>query len=120
MVLGDLVTAARYGFPITVIVFNNGTLQMEQDKMMLQHLRPFETDITNPNFVQIAESSGWTGRQAQTLGELRIALQAAKSSAKPCLIDVHVRSDIKPPSTGTWQLPPLRHREPVFGSRVLL
>ncbi|MCU6339397.1 hypothetical protein KW823_23045, partial [Enterobacter quasiroggenkampii] len=74
--------------PITVIVFNNGTLQMEQDKMMMKHLRPFGTDISNPNFVQIAEASGWVAKRAKTNDELRIALDEAKSTSKPYLIDV--------------------------------
>jgi pyruvate oxidase len=88
MVQADLITAACYGLPITVIVFNNGTLQMEQDKMMMKHLRPFGTDISNPNFVQIAEASGWVAKRAETTDELRIALDEAKSTSKPYLIDV--------------------------------
>jgi len=88
MVQADLITAARYGFPITVIIFNNGTLQMEQDKMRMKHLSPFETDISNPDFVQIAEASGWAATRVETNDELRIALNEAKSSLKPCLIDV--------------------------------
>ncbi|WP_159888438.1 thiamine pyrophosphate-binding protein [Paenibacillus puerhi] len=88
MVQADLITAARYGLPISVIVFNNGTLQMEQDKMMMKHRRPFETDISNPKFVQIAEASGWAAKRAETNDELRIALDEAKSASKPYLIDV--------------------------------
>ncbi|XEC97405.1 thiamine pyrophosphate-binding protein [Paenibacillus tarimensis] len=88
MVQADLITASRYGIPITVVVFNNGTLQMERDKMTMKNLRPFETDISNPNFVQIAEASGWTARRADTHDQLRAALNEAKTFSKPCLIDV--------------------------------
>ncbi|SDD49266.1 pyruvate oxidase [Paenibacillus sp. UNCCL117] len=88
MVQADLITAARYGLPVTVIVFNNGALQMEQDKLTMKHRRPFETDISNPNFVQIAEASGWAAKRAETNDELRIALDEAKSATKPYLIDV--------------------------------
>jgi acetolactate synthase-1/2/3 large subunit len=28
---------------------------------------------------------------------------------------VHVDSDVRPPSTGTWQLPPIPYKEPAFG-----
>jgi acetolactate synthase-1/2/3 large subunit len=35
---------------------------------------------------------------------------------KPCLIDVHVDADICPPATGAWALPPIPHKEPVFGA----
>jgi acetolactate synthase-1/2/3 large subunit len=36
---------------------------------------------------------------------------------KPFLLDVHVDAEVKPPSTGTWQLPPTPYREPAFGKR---
>ncbi|MGZ9584299.1 thiamine pyrophosphate-binding protein [Paenibacillus marinisediminis] len=88
MVQADLTTASRYGLPIIVIIFNNGTLQMEQDKMAMKHLRPFETDISNPNFVQIAEASGWIAKRAETNDQLRTTLNEAKSSSRPYLIDV--------------------------------
>jgi pyruvate dehydrogenase (quinone)/pyruvate oxidase len=88
MVQADLITAARYALPITVVVFNNGTLQMEQDNMVLQNLHPFGVDISNPDFLQIAQASGWAANRPETLEQLHAALQTAKSSAKPFLIDV--------------------------------
>ncbi|MEF2968431.1 thiamine pyrophosphate-binding protein [Paenibacillus sp. M1] len=88
MVQADLITAARYGFPITVVVFNNGTLQMEQDKMMMKRLSTFGPEISNPNFVQIAEASGWVAKRAKSIDELRTALEEAKLISKPYLIDV--------------------------------
>jgi acetolactate synthase-1/2/3 large subunit len=36
---------------------------------------------------------------------------------KPFLLDVHVDAEVRPPSTGAWQLPPTPHKEPVFGQR---
>ena len=35
------------------------------------------------------------------------------------LVDVHVDAEVRPPSTGTWELPPTPHKEPVFGKRWL-
>jgi acetolactate synthase-1/2/3 large subunit len=32
---------------------------------------------------------------------------------------VHVDAEVRPPATGTWQLPPTPHREPAFGRRWL-
>lgn len=43
------------------------------------------------------------------------ALEHAIASNKPFLLDVHVDANIRPPATGTWQLPPLAPKEPVFG-----
>ncbi len=43
------------------------------------------------------------------------ALEHAVRSEKPWVLDVHVDPDIRPPATGTWALPPIPHKEPVFG-----
>jgi acetolactate synthase-1/2/3 large subunit len=33
------------------------------------------------------------------------------------LLDVHADAEVRPPATGTWQLPPTPHKEPAFGKR---
>ena len=43
------------------------------------------------------------------------ALEHAVKANKPFLLDVHVDADVRPPATGTWELPPTPHKEPVFG-----
>jgi acetolactate synthase-1/2/3 large subunit len=45
------------------------------------------------------------------------ALEHAVKLGKPCLIDVHVDANIRPPGTGAWALPPIPHAEPVFGRK---
>jgi acetolactate synthase-1/2/3 large subunit len=40
-------------------------------------------------------------------------------SGKPWLIDAHVDAEVRPPATGTWQLPPTPYREPTFGAAYL-
>jgi acetolactate synthase-1/2/3 large subunit len=35
------------------------------------------------------------------------------------LIDVHVDAEVRPPATGTWQLPPTPFGEPAFGGPFL-
>ena len=45
------------------------------------------------------------------------ALEHAVKANKPCLLDVHVDAEVRPPATGTWQLPPTPYKEPVFGKR---
>ena len=42
-------------------------------------------------------------------------LEHAVAANKPFLIDVHVDANVRPPATGTWALPPIPHKEPVFG-----
>lgn len=51
MTLADLLTGTRYKTGLTVVLFNNGTLQMERDKMMKSGYHQIGSDLTNPDFV---------------------------------------------------------------------
>lgn len=88
MVLADLLTAKRYGIAITVIVFNNGTLQMEQDKMIMKGLLPEGTQLTNPDFAKVAEACGWDAFRIHSTDQLEAVLQQSRNSANPVLLDV--------------------------------
>lgn len=87
MVLADLLTAKRYGLRITVIVFNNGALQMEKDKMLMTGLHPEGTSLTNPDFAKVAEACGWVAYPVAAQQQLNEALKQAKSASSPVLID---------------------------------
>lgn len=89
MVLADLLTASRYGLPITVIVFNNGTLQMERDKMILQGLKPEGTALTNPDFAKVAEACGWNAYRIENADQLEKALKQSHTDTKPVLLNVY-------------------------------
>jgi acetolactate synthase-1/2/3 large subunit len=51
--------------------------------------------------------------------DFKAALETAVASGKPWLIDAHVDAEVRPPATGTWQLPPTPYREPNFGGAYL-
>jgi pyruvate dehydrogenase (quinone)/pyruvate oxidase len=88
MVLADLLTAARYGLPLTVIVFNNGTLQMERDKMIMMGLAPEGTKLANPDFTKVAEACGWNAYRIENDEQLKDALIQAQTSKRAVLLDV--------------------------------
>ncbi|MFD0710925.1 thiamine pyrophosphate-binding protein [Paenibacillus sp. GCM10027626] len=88
MVMAELLTAVKYGLPITVIVFNNGTLQMEQDKMDMKGLQPEGTNLANPDFAKVAEACGWSSQRIETAEQLEAALKRSLSGNKPALLDV--------------------------------
>ncbi|MGG1516989.1 thiamine pyrophosphate-binding protein [Paenibacillus oryzisoli] len=88
MVMADLLTAARYGLAICIIVFRNDSLQMEKDKMVEQGLRLKGTEITNPNFAEIAEACGWHARRITTPEQLEDALSQIRSISHPLLLEV--------------------------------
>lgn len=88
MVLADLLTAARYQLAITVIVFRNGGLQMEREKMRLKGLQLEGVEIMNPDFVKLAEACGWKAYRAENEEQLQLALRQSRSSGTPVLLDV--------------------------------
>lgn len=90
MVMADLLTAVRYGLPIVVVVFNNGTLQMERNKMEAKGLIPEATEIRNPDFVKLAEACGWQGYRVISEEKLDDLLQVALNSVQPVLLDVPI------------------------------
>ncbi|WP_261300633.1 thiamine pyrophosphate-binding protein [Paenibacillus andongensis] len=90
MVMADLITAIRYNLPITVVVFNNGTLQMERDKMFIKGLQPEGTELTNPDFAMVAEACGWHAYRVNNNEHLNEALKQSRTSGKPVLLDVSI------------------------------
>lgn len=71
----------------------------------------------NPDFAAMARSFGALGITVTHSDQFADALRTAIESGKPCVIDVHVDANIRPPSTGAWALPPIPHTEPLFGKR---
>lgn len=69
----------------------------------------------NPDFAAWARACGADGVTVTRPGDLGDAVRQAIRNRRPCVIDVHVDAEVRPPATGTWQLPPIPYREPVFG-----
>ncbi len=69
----------------------------------------------NPDFAAWARACGADGMTVTRSEDLRGAVELAVRNRRPCVIDVHIDSEVRPPSTGTWQLPPIPYKEPVFG-----
>jgi TPP-dependent trihydroxycyclohexane-1,2-dione (THcHDO) dehydratase len=65
-----------------------------------------------------ARAHGVVGHTITRIGDFAPALEAAIASDKPAVLDVHVDAEVRPPATGAWALPPLPHKEPVFGRRL--
>jgi acetolactate synthase-1/2/3 large subunit len=69
----------------------------------------------NPDFAAWARACGADGVTITKSEDLAGALQQAIRNKRPCVLDVHVDAEVRPPSTGTWQLPPTPFKEPAFG-----
>ncbi|MGB3287837.1 MAG: thiamine pyrophosphate-binding protein [Burkholderiaceae bacterium] len=119
-----LCTAVEYNLPVVWIVWNNFAWGAIRDLQYgLFDGREIGTafyngktgESYNPDFAAWARACGADGMTVTRPQELRGAIEMALKNRRPCVIDVHVDANIRPPSTGTWQLPPLASPEPLFG-----
>nr|WP_245841317.1 thiamine pyrophosphate-binding protein [Paraburkholderia ribeironis] len=119
-----LCTAVEYNLPCAWIVWNNfawgairdlqyGLFDGREIGTAFYHGESGES--YNPDFAAWARACGADGTTVTRPQDLRGAVEQALKNRRPCVIDVHVDANIRPPSTGTWQLPPIPHKEPVFG-----
>jgi pyruvate oxidase len=96
MVLADLLTAVRYRIKITVVVFSNGYLQMERDKMIVGGHLQKGIFVTNPDFNKLAEACGWDGFKVKEDEMLEGVLHNALSSNRPALVEVMTAPVVHP------------------------
>lgn len=84
----ELATAVQYNTNIVAIVFNNDAFYnvkaMQRD---VHDGRVHATDLTNPDFVKMAESFGAQGLRANSPDELRTALATGFEYEGPTVID---------------------------------
>lgn len=119
-----LCTAVEYDIPAIWVVWNNYAWGAIRD---LQHGqfggREIGTSFTqgangapyNPDFAALARAHGVDAAKVSRSDDFRDVLSQAVASNKPWLIDLEVDAEVKPPSTGSWQLPPLKAPEPALG-----
>jgi acetolactate synthase-1/2/3 large subunit len=120
-----LCTAVEYDIPAIWIVWNNYAWGAIRDlqrgpfrgrEIGTSFVRGENREPYNPDFAAVARAHGVEGRKVSRSDDFRDALAEAVRSGRPWLIDVEVDGNVRPPSVGTWELPPLPHPEPVFGA----
>ncbi|GGE36848.1 thiamine pyrophosphate-binding protein [Actibacterium pelagium] len=124
MVPHVLCTAVEYNLPVVWVVWNNfawgairdlqyGYFQGREYGTAFYHGKNKEP--YNPDFAAWARASGVDGYTVTRSEDFGQALETAIANRRPALIDVHVDADVRPPATGSWELPPLQPKEPVYG-----
>lgn len=119
-----LCTAVEYNLPVVWIVWNNfawgairdlqyGLFEGREIGTAFYHGETGEK--YNPDFAAWARACGADGYTVTRPQELAAAVEMALKNKRPCVIDVHVDAEVRPPSTGTWQLPPTPYKEPAYG-----
>ncbi|MFZ7103711.1 MAG: thiamine pyrophosphate-binding protein [Peptococcaceae bacterium] len=94
MVMGELVTAAELGLNVKVIVFNNKSLSMERNRMIVTGISQTGTNLDNPDFKKVAEACGWEAYQVEDVSVLDDTVAQAFASNRPALLDVTVSTPI--------------------------
>jgi acetolactate synthase-1/2/3 large subunit len=120
-----VMTAVEYDLPCVWVVWNNFAWAAIRDIQIgmfggREHGTAFyrgqdQKKPYNPDFAAWARACGADGVTVTKSEDLRGALEQAIKNNRPCVLDVHVDDKVKPPSTGTWQLPPTPYKEPLFG-----
>jgi acetolactate synthase-1/2/3 large subunit len=120
-------TAVEYNLPCVWIVWNNFAWSAIRDiQVGLFGGREIGTafykgpqgpggERYNPDFAAWARACGADGITVTRSEDLGDAVALAVRNRRPCVIDVHIDAEVRPPSTGTWQLPPTPFKEPLFG-----
>jgi acetolactate synthase-1/2/3 large subunit len=126
MVPHVLCTAVEYNIPAVWVVWNNFAWAAIRD-LQYGYFDGREIGTAfyhgpdgkpyNPDFAAWARAAGAQGMTVTRSQDFKGALEQAVRLGQPCVIDVHVDANIRPPSTGAWQLPPLPYKEPVFGAK---
>jgi pyruvate dehydrogenase (quinone) len=100
MLLGDLLTLRQLALPVKVVIFNNGSLGFVELEMKAAGLVSYATDLVDPDFAKLAESTGILGIQITRPEELRSGLARALAHDGPALVDVLVnRQELAMPPT---------------------
>lgn len=92
MTVQELATIAHHRLPVVVLVVDNrsyGTIRTHQERRYPG--RPIATDLTNPDFVQMARSFGMWSQRTTSAADTLSALHHAVSSRVPSL--VHLVTD---------------------------
>lgn len=89
--LQELSTAKRYGLPLVTIVFNDGFYgNVRRIQKNRYGARYFASDLTNPDYQDLARAFGISSSRVHTPEELAPVLASALGSREPMLIEVPV------------------------------
>jgi acetolactate synthase-1/2/3 large subunit len=119
-----LCTAVEYELPVVWVIWNNFAWAAIRDiqyglfdgrEIGTAFYKGASGERYNPDFAAWARACGADGITVTRSQDLGSAVQAAVRNRRPCVIDVHVDAEVRPPSTGTWQLPPIPFKEPAYG-----
>jgi pyruvate dehydrogenase (quinone)/pyruvate oxidase len=97
MLMGEFLTAARYGLPVKVVVCNNGELGQILWEQMVLGYPEYGVRFERPgDFAPWAQACGGLGIRTEKPAEVEGAVEEALAFPGPALVDVVVNPDEPP------------------------
>jgi acetolactate synthase-1/2/3 large subunit len=87
----ELATAVQYELPILVLLVNNGmyaTIRMHQERQFPG--RVVGTDLSNPDFVELARAYGAHGERVERTQQFEGAFERSLASGRPAVVELVV------------------------------
>lgn len=110
MAMQDWITVANRNLPVKLLVLNNASLGLVKLEMEVAGIVPQDEvlAVNAPDFAAYSRWCGGDGVRVEHAADVRAAVEQAKSSTKPFLIDARV-------SSGELSLPPKIQSEQAAG-----
>ncbi|MCO7125664.1 pyruvate oxidase [Sporolactobacillus shoreicorticis] len=96
MVMQDFVTAVHYKLPIIVVILNNKQLAFIKYEQQSAGQLKYAVDFGDIDYAKFAEACGGKGFRVEKYDDLQPALEQAKASNVPVILDVVVDVDAAP------------------------
>lgn len=115
-------TAVEYGLPVIWVVWNNCGYVSIRDLQKGFLGREYKTrfrheptgELHSVDFAAMARSMGADGMRVERMSDLAPALEAARRSGRPTVLDVQVSADALRMTAASWDMPPLAGPAPNF------
>jgi acetolactate synthase I/II/III large subunit len=121
----SVATAVEYELPVVWVVWNNQGYVSIRDQqfgffgqgreIVTRFRRESTGELFSPDYVAMARSMGAEASRVDRPGDLKGQIDAALKSGRPYVLEVRVDAEVRPPATGSWDLPPLPAPKPNFG-----
>jgi len=116
MSLAEVMTCVRENIPAIAVVFNNNQWGAEKKNQIDYYSSRFVgTNLTNPNFAEVAKAMGAQGVRVDHPDQVGDALRAAVASNKASVIDIQLTRELGEPFRRDALAKPLRLLEKYKG-----
>ncbi|GAA1345942.1 pyruvate dehydrogenase [Arthrobacter roseus] len=88
MLLGEMITAAAYKLPLTIVLFNNSTLGMVKLEMLVDGLPDFAVDVPDTNYAAVATAMGFHAERVTDPRNIEKAYRKAFAHKGPALVEL--------------------------------